>query len=191
VVILVALPFALPWGAMRQQAQLGDEPGFTGSMPRDFAQRDAAPDATAPQEAEPAPDETAQIETPPDAPRQRLPMEEIPNPDDVKRDETETTDPAGQPASASMSERVAGSQSAAPVVAPSLDVPPGFEEVAFDAAKGKVGSKVRVVTADGRVHPGTLTGVDGSSIQVTFDVGGGSVAMDFASTEIRSLQVAR
>jgi hypothetical protein len=190
VVVLVALPFALPWGAMKQQAQLMEQSELAASMPRGFAQQEAASGATDTQETEPAA-ETAQLEPPTDAPRPRLPMEEIPSPDDVKADETETTDPTGQPASASMSEHVPGSQSVAPLVAPSLDVPPGFEEVAFAAAKGKVGSKVRVVTADGRVHPGTLIGAEGSSIRVTFEVGGGSVAMDYAAAEVRSLQVAR
>lgn len=200
VIALVALPFALPFGGAAETDSLEGQP-FVRSL-------DAPPDAPAAEGAAPAPEgeavgfETAAegapvaavaepAELPTDAPRPRTPMEVIPDPDDAERIAAAPSDPTGQPASASMTDHVAGNQSAAPMLPPSTEVPIGFEETTFAAASTKIGSKVRVITTDGKVHPGTLSGFDNGALRVTFDVGGGSVTMDFSAAEVRALQVAR
>jgi len=146
--------------------------------------QDASPAPTPAPDAAPAEGEAVEATH-----RARLPMEEIPDhaePAAANAGE-HGIDPTGRPASASMTAHITDPAPAA--ADPVTTVPDGYEEVAVSTASTRVGSRVRIVGRDGRIHRGTLTEVENGRLHVNFDVSGGSVAMDFATSEIQSLQV--
>jgi hypothetical protein len=100
-------------------------------------------------------------------------------------------DPTGRPASASVSERAPRPLTVKPAVEDATSLPPGFELVPVSAAASRAGSRVRLIDLEGRIHTGVLTGVENGVLQLSFDLGGGSVVTGFEPKEIKALQVAQ
>ncbi len=177
VVSLVAVPLASPFGRLRGDPSAQMEPSV---------HKVAASDDIAQEPGE-------------DAATARAPMEDLPDPDGdagtpIKPEPHYPrggTDPTGRPTSASITEHVADPVLPGRIDEDNISVPDGYEEVAVSAAATRVGSRIRIVARDGRIHKGTLADVADGMLHVNFDVTGGSVAMDFAAGEIRSLQVRR
>jgi hypothetical protein len=100
-------------------------------------------------------------------------------------------DPTGRPASASVNDRASRPLTVKPAVDDATAVPPGYELVPVSAAASRAGSRVRLIDLDGRIHTGVLTGVESGVLQLSFDLGGGSVVTGFEPKEIKALQVAQ
>jgi hypothetical protein len=173
IVSMIALPLASPFGRLAGNAA---EPTLdaTAAPNETVGDRVAAPEPSAPRN--PAQAELA-------APLTRA--EAAPA---VQR---ERTDPTGRPPSASMTGRVADLTPGMRNDDESNAVPDGFDEVAVATASTRIGSIVRLVARDGRIHKGTLTDVENGRLHMRFEMSGGSIAMDFAPAEIRSLQIRR